>query len=353
MENPANLTDFIVAEVFQQMKSDKVRELVEKKIADIISSAVESSFRSYVNVGKQIEAAVSNSLDIHGSVDLPAYGQMVMALLRSKMDETLSDLVNERLSAEINDILQIAPKEIKISTIVQQIINDLDLSDRYGSNITCIIEENTHSQGSYYIYLDTDDEKQKHECSARFFATSGGKIHSLFLDGKDASKTIIMGALWGWEKTLFGTGQRQGDLLDLTWSNYDGEKIRLKQSKTGMRVNIPAGGPLKALLDARKSENGHILLTMDGQPWTADGFRSSWRKACLKVGIDGITFNDLRGTAVTRLALAGCTEAEIATITGHSLRDVRSILDAHYLHRDPKLAESAIKKLENKTNFSN
>lgn len=149
------------------------------------------------------------------------------------------------------------------------------------------------------------------------------------------------------------TGQRQGDLLDLTWSNYDGEKIRLKQSKTGMRVNIPAGGPLKALLDARKSENGHILLTMDGQPWTADGFRSSWRKACLKVGIDGITFNDLRGTAVTRLALAGCTEAEIATITGHSLRDVRSILDAHYLHRDPKLAESAIKKLENKTNFSN
>jgi hypothetical protein len=42
--------------------------------------------------------------------------------------------------------------------------------------------------------------------------------------------------------------------------------------------------------------------------------------------------------AVTRLALAGATEAEIATITGHSLRDVRSILDVHYLHRDPALA---------------
>jgi hypothetical protein len=36
-------------------------------------------------------------------------------------------------------------------------------------------------------------------------------------------------------------------------------------------------------------------------------------------------------------------EAEIATITGHSLRDVRSILDAHYLARDPALAESAIR----------
>jgi hypothetical protein len=49
---------------------------------------------------------------------------------------------------------------------------------------------------------------------------------------------------------------------------------------------------------------------------------------------------------VTRLALVGCSEAEIATISGHSLRDVRSILDAHYLHRDIELARSAITKLE-------
>ncbi|MGB6588807.1 MAG: integrase, partial [Pseudolabrys sp.] len=69
-------------------------------------------------------------------------------------------------------------------------------------------------------------------------------------------------------------------------------------------------------------------------------------------GVSGVTFNDLRGTAVTRLALAECTEAEIATITGHSLRDVRSILDAHYLHRDPALGESAIRKLEKRTETS-
>jgi hypothetical protein len=37
---------------------------------------------------------------------------------------------------------------------------------------------------------------------------------------------------------------------------------------------------------------------------------------------------------------------EIATITGHSQRDVCAILDAHYLHRDTELAWSAIGKLE-------
>jgi integrase len=151
------------------------------------------------------------------------------------------------------------------------------------------------------------------------------------------------------------TGQRQGDLLRLPWSAYDGQVIRLRQSKSvrkGARrpvnVTIPVGAPLKEALDvaAKNKRSTIILTTMDGTPWTSDGFRASWGKACAKAGVVGVTFNDLRGTAVTRLALVGSTEAEIAAITGHSLRDVRSILDAHYLHRDPDLARSAIHKLE-------
>src|SRR5215467_3559693 len=42
------------------------------------------------------------------------------------------------------------------------------------------------------------------------------------------------------------TGQRQGDLLRLTWSAYDGAHIRLRQSKTGARVVIPVASPIKA-----------------------------------------------------------------------------------------------------------
>lgn len=45
------------------------------------------------------------------------------------------------------------------------------------------------------------------------------------------------------------TGQRQGDLLRLPWSAYDGQRIRLKQSKTGARVNFKVGEPLKVMLD--------------------------------------------------------------------------------------------------------
>ena len=149
------------------------------------------------------------------------------------------------------------------------------------------------------------------------------------------------------------TGQRQGDLLRLSWSAYDGTHIRLRQSKTGARVVLPVGAPLKAALDAAKKHGPLILTNSLRRPWTSHGFQTSWRIAATKAGIVGVTFHDLRGTAVTRLAIVGCTEAELATITGHSLRDVRSILDANYLHRDPALAESAIKKLERGTKFSN
>lgn len=154
----------------------------------------------------------------------------------------------------------------------------------------------------------------------------------------------FMLALW--------TGQRQGDLLDLCWSQYDGKAIRLKQNKTGAHVVVPVGAPLRACLARLDRSDGPILRNSYGEVWNPDGFRSSWKKACKAAGIAGVTFNDLRGTAVSRLALAGATEAEIATITGHSLRDVRSILDAHYLNRDPRLAENAIRKLEERTQFS-
>jgi hypothetical protein len=66
-----------------------------------------------------------------------------------------------------------------------------------------------------------------------------------------------------------------------------------------------------------------------------------------RAGVDDadVRFNDLRGTAVTRLALAGCTVPQIAGFTGHSLKDVERILQAHYLGGKFELAEQAMTKL--------
>jgi len=165
----------------------------------------------------------------------------------------------------------------------------------------------------------------------------------------------LLMALW--------TGQREGDLLKITWLQYDGKYIRLAQGKSRgkRRVTIPVGAPLKLALDTLKATiveetgkppDGAILRTMRGnRQWTEDGFRSSFGKACDAAGIEDLTFHDTRGTAVTRLAIAGAEVPEIATITGHSLKTVQEILDKHYLNRDVAMAESAIMKLEASKGF--
>lgn len=142
------------------------------------------------------------------------------------------------------------------------------------------------------------------------------------------------------------TGQRQGDLLRAPWSAYDGKTLKVRQGKTGARVAVPIGQPLRELLSATVRVALTILTNAHGKSWTSEGFSRSWRKACAEAGVMGLTFHDLRGTAVTRMALAGCTAAEIGSLTGLKLSDVDAVLDAHYLGDRANLAVNAMSKLE-------
>jgi hypothetical protein len=88
-----------------------------------------------------------------------------------------------------------------------------------------------------------------------------------------------------------------------------------------------------------------VLTNSDGKPWSESGFQGAWGKATTRAGICGLTFHDLRGTAVVTLARADCNEVEIYSITGHKPGDVRAILTTHYLPRDAEVAGNAIAKL--------
>jgi hypothetical protein len=83
-------------------------------------------------------------------------------------------------------------------------------------------------------------------------------------------KLALVLALWN--------GQRQDDLLRLPWSSYDGSHVRFRQSKTGRRVTMPAGMPLKVLLDGTER-----------------------RSPRARADVTGLTFHDLRRSAVVPL----------------------------------------------------
>jgi integrase len=207
------------------------------------------------------------------------------------------------------------------------------------------IKTNPCERGGRLYDGERSDKVWTEEDEAKWYAKALSHMH-----------LPILMALW--------TGQREADILKMSWTQYDGNYIRLEQQKgrkgKKRRLVIPCGQPLRAALDALKAslmaENGGvqpdgiICKTMRAhnpeRRFTEDGFRSSFDRNKIRAGIGDLTFHDTRGTAVTRLALAGCEIPEIATITGHSLKTVQEILDKHYLNRDVRMAESAIMKLE-------
>lgn len=146
------------------------------------------------------------------------------------------------------------------------------------------------------------------------------------------------------------TGQRQADIRKMAWSQYDGRAIRLRQGKTGREVVVPCTAALKATLDAVPRRGALVLLTKTERAFQKRYFAEQWdiaakEAAKIEPGIADLHFHDIRGTTVTMLFEAGCSVAEVASITGHTLRRAQEILD-RYLSRTSMMATNAIAKFE-------
>lgn len=215
--------------------------------------------------------------------------------------------------------------------------------------------------------------------AADLLFTSGGRSGAEGRTYHDIGDAIVLG-LW--------TGQRQADRLALIdgQETPDGLLFR-QQKKHGQPLLIRKAPKLVARLAAMRLRRAdwrvnyqnivldeHARRPFDNRHWYAVLFgRVRGAAARGIVRIEAAPFQrvpakgekiaaasdwllkpmpsladfhdqDLRDTAVTWLALAHCEKAEIASITGHSLKTIDEILK-HYLGMHPELARSAIAKL--------
>lgn len=127
---------------------------------------------------------------------------------------------------------------------------------------------------------------------------------------------------------LLFTGQRVSDVAGMSWKdvNQDGSAIHVIQDKTGTKLWIPIHAELRAILDTwpRHAEVGTILYTEFNQPFTTKGFGNKMAHAIERAKLpEECVSHGIRKAASRRLAEAGCTAHEIASITGHkSLAEV-------------------------------
>lgn len=181
----------------------------------------------------------------------------------------------------------------------------------------------------------------------------------------DIGDSIIL-AVW--------SGQRQIDRLNLIDTGLVEGRHLFRQSKTGAIVEVPPSPQLAArLAAARERRKGWQVTPLNvlvdertGTEWKSDWYRHEFMRIrdAAHAGItdpDGSQRlapmpelnhketglprdQDLRDTAVTWLARAGCTVPEICSITGHSEASAYEILK-HYLSHHRELADKAIEKV--------
>lgn len=198
---PATLQDFVLAEVHRQTSEAAIREKITGHIDKAVEDAIKSAF-SYGDTRKKIESVVQGALAIEGGLNMPSYSTMVLALLRQKLNDVVADHVAKRLDEEMSEILELAPKEVKLSKVVEQMIEGLEMADRYGSSVTCIIEPSEYAEDVFHVYLDEEEDKAKYQCDVQMFV-SNGQLKNLTVDKKDAKTSLRMGPMWGWKTMLF------------------------------------------------------------------------------------------------------------------------------------------------------
>lgn len=112
-------------------------------------------------------------------------------------------------------------------------------------------------------------------------------------------------------------GQRRSDAVLMGKQNRRGNRIDVRQEKTGAFLSIPLHPALAAELDAAPEGDMLYLMTEYGKPHSAKAFGNWFQKRVQEAELDGCTYHGLRKAAARRLAEAGCTNQQIKAITGH------------------------------------
>lgn len=142
---------------------------------------------------------------------------------------------------------------------------------------------------------------------------------------EDEAAAIFDAATGGLKLALglgYYAGMRGGDIVRVTWSIYDGQRLEWKQGKTGDTVWLPALTELRDLLDAAPRIAPTIATNSYDRPMTEAGLRKAFRTLILrllKTGriAPGLTLHGCRHTLGDELANVGAEARMIQAVLGH------------------------------------
>jgi integrase len=143
---------------------------------------------------------------------------------------------------------------------------------------------------------------------------------------------------------LLQTGQRVGDVARMQRAHVVGGCIAVTQQKTGNALSIAISSELDAALRAGPSNGLYLIGAVNGRPIKQPALSELIRQAARAAGLPPECVpHGLRKAQMRRLAEAGASVKEIASVSGHkTLQEVQRYTDAADQQR---LSRSAIARL--------
>ena len=144
------------------------------------------------------------------------------------------------------------------------------------------------------------------------------------------------------------TGLRLSNALNITWREIDLKEgfIRVMQSKTGGRVNIPI---CQKLMDVLRYKNRLRALHDDRLFHHTDrAFQKAWKRAREKGGYSWVRVHDLRHFFCSYLLNKGVDHMTVATLSGHKSI---GLLKERYGHYGDETLRKAMAVFDEKAGF--
>lgn len=129
------------------------------------------------------------------------------------------------------------------------------------------------------------------------------------------------------------TGQRVGDVCRMRWADIEDGVIHVVQQKTGKEVWVPLHSAVKDELKRIPRHITHLLCNRFGRPMRPLVLWREFDRLREDLRLGDICLHGLRKNAVNALLEAGCTAAEVASITGQTLQ----VIEQYAKRRNGKL----------------
>ena len=243
---------------------------------------------------------------------LPAFGSLRLDRIRRRDVERWFDAYSMTAPGGANEALQ----------VLRQILGAAVATGLIAVNPTAGVRKN--ARPSFTRFLSSEEIDRLHDTLDRLVDK-----RPYYRQQADIVRLLLL------------TGCRRGEIVELKWSEVDGDVLRLAETKTGSRT-VWLNEPARAILAAQPRTGSPYVFPAPNDPARPRSRNLSlWRGARKEAGIEDVRLHDLRHTVASQAVARGVALSTVAKMLGHA-NPIMTLRYAHVGDRDVEAASERI-----------